>query len=1160
MSPLAVSRRSSDYNASPAVLALTQVTPPAHPPKTPLGKQQPASSPAPARFPPATATRLHTPRMILPSPEDATAFFGMRTASVHDTIFTLPGTASTPARARGEGARLSVGAAATPRIRPPVLAGQTGAVGEARARRVARNHWLYRHARRFNEVLASVFYCAEARGFRVAEGDVDGPAALLAEAVDDGDGRAICLDAGVRATRVPLPYAINLWTGDGASGAVKVRILRNECEGAFVSLVQGRVERRAEDAAGSPDPVALMFWAAPTGDSAQVVLELEVDGSFVVLSVDMQGVQARFHVGGAEKHSAVQFSPGVAHDDRTLTVTNATDGDAPLILSLYLADSAGGAFQLVPESADDREEDGEIVVLLPAGASYAFEAVFDAATAAADPSARRSLATSPPTARTPSTPSSSPASPLTPSRERVLGLAKIKIPAFVSGDPSHAVDRDLLHYFDHVIDLVRPPAAAPFAAELNADLSPARAATAGQEAEAAEGGVQAEEEGDEDGTIGFEEEPLLATAERRATVGEALEVDAAGAAHATATTAASATGGAYEEDYEDHDNDQCRDLDVLQYAGAFPAAVDNTASFTFDAGPGVELGAFDFLADYHGEGGGLLPLGFRQSSCSLMGEDGYLLTPSELPPFPPTDERAATVSACLPMAEADTSDDGESAPVQPRIRLARRCVAAGGMEVGSGALAAHFSIANSCAAPLRMTASLPATAATVACVELLQQRQEVLVQPGERLELQIVRTARGRAHGSTLTIRCATAPADGRRRRRVKYEIPLHVFELALPAKDLVPSGFATDRPAVAFYGCVEECSEDVVKMADEIRVFNGTPVSVPFSAKIAHVVAHDVGGGGARLAPAFTLGGPVPDMIAPRSWVPVTVLFCAPNDESYFCGELQLSVGPQADHRIPLFGYGGSSDVRVHVEDAEGGSRPPEQQAVVVNRGTRTATVDISCAGAVDAPPEQHRVAPGGTVVLPIAPRSPAAAAAASAPRELALITARDDILESRVRHVADQDDDGVFDWDAAHASASAFHYDGRALDFYGRQCTLLSYPAGSTAVAAAPDAARSSRGVLPPHRFAATYMPTAAPGAGGGGAGDSAPAVGAAAGARVVVHNLDARRALSFAAAGCEPARGRVPPFGDAELYVCGGRVEVCAPARDATLRADDMPWAWA
>lgn len=1188
-------------------------------PRYPWGAS--TATPPSARHPPVLSAAMSR-NQRLETTEDAALFFGARTASVHDSIFSRPG--------HGEAGRLSVGASATPRVKPAVLR-QAGL--RAHERRRIRGKWCQFHADNLYTVVASVAYDAGKHQF-YGGGDGDLERAEITE-VEDGVLGGVVVDLGVRVTRDPVPYAINVWIGgEGAIGQVSLRCLREGGVGVFAAVVKTKGGVNARDVTNTGVPATMLFWAAPTGagERCQTVMEVDVDGAMTQITLQMVGVAAEFEVDvttvedggegevvcGEGGHTSVTFSPGLAYDERVVTVRNTTEDDAPLLLSMMMDDSAGGAFSLVHHvvdvfgpsvSSDPESFDEETVVLLRGGESLSFTAVFDGEAVEEDgvvvdkcsPSVAGDV--------------SPPMTPVTPSKANVLGLAKIAVPAWIPGARTRAVDKELLQYFDHMIDFVRPPAEMFRRNKDEADDEEEEENEEEDEEEdeeVVEEGELALEDGEMSSIYGAREEGEQYGDDDRSILsaqadGECADEKGSILARIGPAEEQTETRGTYDADYDDHDNDMCRvwtplqcpegdrsdggmkqtqtvfsmqDLELDSVEGHVRTAGEIRAS------PGVNRDASQTQqartdrSSRNGTGSSATSanparsLDFLQSPKSSVCLEDFL-SDSGLPTLPrltsdSCQDGCDSVSVCLPGVDV-TEDivaralgrgnnslprESHSSPVRPRIRIPRWAKEAGQLEMQAEMLVADFSVVNSCCETLRMSASLSPNRARRAGVRLKRQNEVTLVAPGERFDMGLERIGRGEERYLTLTIRCATLrfdededscdePSRRRRVRRSKYEFSVYVAALPVPNEDLLTPGFATDRPAIAFYGCMEECAEGRVKMVDEIRVFNGTCNTVPFSACLKSVVARDSARSNEELAhiaePPFTIAH-LPDIIPPRSWVAVTVRFNAPNDSTYYCGELQISIGRQKDHRIPLFGYGGSSRVTTHISDPNS----PEATAVISNEGKRPALVDVTFS---DAEQTRIHVGPGDVALVRIAPEtledlvdSEDSNSSCEGGREFAMITSRDDILESRVNFMASDSEPEAWDnflWGRAHPASVAFHYDCRALEFYGRSCTSLLLDNTGGIVHAAPSEVQSS--ARPPAAFSATFVPV-----GHGGATE-----------RVIVHNLDGRRPFEFVAEGCEPAKGRVPPFGDAELMVVAANVVVSGrgEGRDGTLTLEEM-----
>lgn len=1151
----------------------------------------------------------------LETTEDAALFFGARTASVHDSIFSRPG--------YGEAGRLSVGAGATPRVKPAALR-QAGL--RAHERRRIRGKWCQFHAENLYTVVASVAYGAEKHRF-CGGGGRDLERAEIEECDDFG---GVVVDLGVRVTRDPVPYAVNVWIGgDGAIGQVSMRCLREGGVGVFAAVVKTKGGVNASDVTNAGVPATMLFWAAPTGagERCQTVMEVDVDGATTQITLQMVGVAAEFEVDvttveeggegevvcGEGGHTSVVFSPGLAYDERVVTVRNTTDDDAPLLLSMMMDDSAGGAFSLVQHavdafgpsvSSDPESFDEETVVLLRGGESLSFTAVFDGEAVEEDgvvadkfsPSAAGDV--------------SPPMTPVTPSKANVLGLAKIAVPAWIPGARTSAVDKELLQYFDHMIDFVRPPAVT---FRRNTD-DEEEDEEDDQEEEEVEEGEMALEDGEMSSIYGAHEKGEQYGDDDRSILsakedGECEDEEGSSLAGIRPPEEPTESRGTYDADYDDHDNDMCRvwtplkcpEGDLSDGGMELTQTVFSMKDLELDfmeghvrnadqicTSPGVNRDASKTQqartdrSSRHGAGSSATSadparrsLDFRQSPKSSVCVADFL-SDSGLPTLPRLtsdayQEGCDSVSAYLPgvdvtedslaqaLAQGKTSlpRESPSSPVRPRICIPRWAKEAGQLEMQSEMLVADFSVVNSCTETLRMAASLSPNRARRAGVHLKEQDEVTLVAPGEHFDMGLERIGRGEEQYLTLTIRCATlrfdededslcdGPNRRRRVRRSKYEFSVYVAALPEPNQDLLAPDFATDRPAIAFYGCMEECAEGRVKMVDEIRVFNSSSNTVPFSASLKSVVARDSARNNEEVAhiaePPFTIA-PLPDIIPPRSWVAVTVRFNVPNDSTYYCGELQISIGRQKDHRIPLFGYGGSSRITTDISEAD----TPEATALISNEGTRPALVDVTFS---DTEQTRIHVGPGDVAQVRLAPEtledlvdSEDSTSSCEGGREFAMITSRDDILESRLNFMTSEREPEAWDnfsWGSAHPASVAFHYDCRALEFYGRSCTSLLLDNASGIVHAVPSESQSS--ARPPAAFSATFVPV-----GNGGATE-----------RVIVHNLDGRQPFEFVAEGCEPAKGRLPPFGDAELMVVAASVIVSGrgEGRDRTLTLEEM-----
>lgn len=1122
-----------------------------------------------------------------PTQAELNAFFGTRTASLHDSIFAAATTASTPARTRGNAARMSHGAAATPRIKAP---GGGAGVKE----KIATSRFVTRVAEQFHESVATLVYDGDEGVFKGAAGFVDvGEGEQFKDFVADGK---INLDIGTRATRGPLPYSIALWLEGNVEGRVGARCLREETEGAFVTRMSPSRGFDVTNGAGRDKPLYLYFWAAPIvegADGEKVTATVEVRVGDVRLNVvlHMCGAKACFDVAVDDeapnaKATNVAFAKGEAADQRMITMRNLTAGDAPLLLCVVLEDSAGGSFSLVDLDGGDvgdpvntectgfSTEPDEFVFYLDGQGSRSFGASYDVSKMRAYDSKSLDFINSPDAG-------ASPTAPLTPSRDTFMGLAKIMLPSFVSGSRARSVDKDLLHYFDHVIDLVRPGGDPVERGQLERQF-----------------GEVAITPGPADTSFGSD------TASRNGSIGNGL-CEGLSVSNSALKASARSGDGAFGEDVSGYSNFAMnsgygfeesvaagqpspkfdRELGEARVSGALSVDLgdDGAAnSLSFDSSNNFDI---DYLAAACEDADGTAAVAFHlhQSTNSMLQEYGIDHPLSEYAHFPDTgpqegggkelhkfaeqsEEANATVSQCLPLPEIDDHTPNLSHHLtRPRLKLPRRIAEAGMICMDSHEMIVELPLVNPGEVPLQIRASLSKAIVQTGRVALTLPTEDVIiVPPGERCFIELHRTARGAACDGFLSLRCTRIDESAQQGDRTprqkassaKYRFPLSIQELPQPKPSLVPTGFATDRPSMAFYGCAEMCTEGIVKMASVIRVFNGTSESAPFSARIVSPRSFGTAGSSAALlvyqsspppggaadeAAPFVISGDVPDFIAPLSIVDLTVLFCAPTDESYYAAELELGAGAIKQHQIPLFGYGGSADIRTFVQDQNDVDKDDGiVRCLVENHGTRSGCLNFSLEGFAEEDPVD--LEPGESLEIPV-PLPTYEDTGTSREWVLGKITARDSILESRAQYSESGESRySDFDWASVHPNPSAFHYDGRISNNFAWRASLLVFCEDIGRLTVRPDPEFDSDSVRPEHNFDANYC----------GTQTIMPSVGDS----VVVYNFDARASLEFSATGTEPARGRVPPLGEALLHVCGAHVAVNAPGRGrCVLEMEDM-----
>ncbi|KAI0567709.1 hypothetical protein FGB62_1g534 [Gracilaria domingensis] len=187
------------------------------------------------------------------------------------------------------------------------------------------------------------------------------------------------VDLGCRASRVPLPYAINVFTFD-LDGSIKPRSARLERDpDGKASML---VEPIASETVFSPVPdedvdqtipisdaleeASIVFWAAP---------DAHAEGGcdrFVLTVTDQNGeeyeTQVEIHVRKTEPLIAVEtqdeapdvsrtetfidFPTGSKFSEKSIKIWNNTEGGAPLLLNVLIRDVASGVFSIGRTSDD----------------------------------------------------------------------------------------------------------------------------------------------------------------------------------------------------------------------------------------------------------------------------------------------------------------------------------------------------------------------------------------------------------------------------------------------------------------------------------------------------------------------------------------------------------------------------------------------------------------------------------------------------------------------------------------------------------------------------------------------------------------------------------------------------------------------------------------
>lgn len=212
------------------------------------------------------------------------------------------------------------------------------------------------------------------------------------------------LDLGIRAARIPLPYAIYLRIVDieGPIRPIEARLERllEGPQSIFLAAIDNGTSSSFACVSSSPseeqnskskysvsDNHIYAFWAAPDAfapnGSGQLVLsvtddeyrdyEIHINVSVCSTKPRISVVAPSYPSRETRAETNILFDEHNHESDALITVWNETDGDAPLLLNIVLEEDASGAFLIGENSEQDTKC---ITVLLQANSSHSFPVRF----------------------------------------------------------------------------------------------------------------------------------------------------------------------------------------------------------------------------------------------------------------------------------------------------------------------------------------------------------------------------------------------------------------------------------------------------------------------------------------------------------------------------------------------------------------------------------------------------------------------------------------------------------------------------------------------------------------------------------------------------------------------------------------------------------------
>ncbi|PXF44919.1 hypothetical protein BWQ96_05283 [Gracilariopsis chorda] len=260
------------------------------------------------------------------------------------------------------------------------------------------------------------------------------------------------IQLGCRASRVPLPYAINVFTYD-LHGSIKPCTARLErdpdhhpttlvdfisCDVLFAPAYDHDNEHDHDELNSQSENVVeeacLIFWAAPDahldkGHDTFVLTVTDYNGQEYETKVDIHVTKTEpliaVHTDDepadiSRTETTIEFLPHQSSLEKSVTVWNKTAGEAPLLLNVVMQDCAAGAFS-IRQHPD--EETLCIPMYIPAGESCSFSARFN----------------------------------LTPDiqgEHECYGIGLVKFATILPSSVSPEDDAELYHSYDHVLNFV----------------------------------------------------------------------------------------------------------------------------------------------------------------------------------------------------------------------------------------------------------------------------------------------------------------------------------------------------------------------------------------------------------------------------------------------------------------------------------------------------------------------------------------------------------------------------------------------------------------------------------------------------------------------------------------------------------------------------------
>ncbi|CAN8067336.1 unnamed protein product [Agarophyton chilense] len=215
------------------------------------------------------------------------------------------------------------------------------------------------------------------------------------------------VDLGCRASRVPLPYAINIFTFD-LEGSIKphsARLERDPDDKASVlvdilkqevifSTVPDEDNEQTNPISDALEEACIVFWAAPDAHAERgydrfVLTVTDEDGKEYETNVEIRVRKTEPIIAVETEEEApdvsrtetfIDFPAGCQSSEKSVRIWNKTEGGAPLLLNILMRDCASGVFSIGHNSDDARLC---IPMYIPFGESCNFSAKFELVSEAA---------------------------------------------------------------------------------------------------------------------------------------------------------------------------------------------------------------------------------------------------------------------------------------------------------------------------------------------------------------------------------------------------------------------------------------------------------------------------------------------------------------------------------------------------------------------------------------------------------------------------------------------------------------------------------------------------------------------------------------------------------------------------------------------------------